>query len=302
MNVKAIETIYKGRRFRSRLEARWAVVFEHMGYKWSYEVEGYEVNGKRYLPDFVIETERGGKFTVEIKNSLHFMGQPASVYMAGRMEGLAQAWRPSEGRSSYVFGHERVPDVYTVVGGKAVKYTGPFWGDARKHSVAHSIDFVMYDEDAQRDVFNRSMAGIDAADIVLCMIEDRECYGTLVEIGYARAKGKKVFIAYVFEDGSKDAYDLNSEDLWFSEAASTKSKYFMSAKEAVDWLHSNIPVRCIAPAGYENLSQVAKATGSAPLMLIGSPGDHVVFGRGPDFEEGALLRGLQARFEHGEKP
>jgi hypothetical protein len=51
--ARAIETLYDGHRFRSRLEARWAVLFNRMGLEWEYEPEGYELsNGKRYLPDF----------------------------------------------------------------------------------------------------------------------------------------------------------------------------------------------------------------------------------------------------------
>ncbi|MEN2464926.1 hypothetical protein [Ornithinibacillus sp. JPR2-1] len=43
MTIKAIETIYKGYRFRSRLEARWAVFFDSLGIKWEYEPEGFEL-------------------------------------------------------------------------------------------------------------------------------------------------------------------------------------------------------------------------------------------------------------------
>lgn len=51
--MKAIETQYKGYRFRSRLEARWAVFFDRLGIKWDYELEGFELpDGTRYLPDF----------------------------------------------------------------------------------------------------------------------------------------------------------------------------------------------------------------------------------------------------------
>lgn len=50
--IQAIETHYKGYRFRSRLEARWAVFFEALGIEWEYEKEGYIVDGKPYLPDF----------------------------------------------------------------------------------------------------------------------------------------------------------------------------------------------------------------------------------------------------------
>ena len=51
--IKAIETRYKGYRFRSRLEARWAVFFDAMGVKWEYEKEGYDLGEAGwYLPDF----------------------------------------------------------------------------------------------------------------------------------------------------------------------------------------------------------------------------------------------------------
>ncbi len=51
--MKPIETIYNGYKFRSRLEARWAVFFDQLGIKYEYEKEGYVLNsGACYLPDF----------------------------------------------------------------------------------------------------------------------------------------------------------------------------------------------------------------------------------------------------------
>jgi hypothetical protein len=51
--IKPIETQYAGCRFRSRLEARWAVFFDHLGIRWEYEPQGFELpSGARYLPDF----------------------------------------------------------------------------------------------------------------------------------------------------------------------------------------------------------------------------------------------------------
>ncbi len=58
--VKAIETVYDGCRFRSRLEARWAVLFDALKIRWQYEPEGFEVGYRlsmqdgtfKYLPDF----------------------------------------------------------------------------------------------------------------------------------------------------------------------------------------------------------------------------------------------------------
>ncbi len=68
MTIQAIQTKYKGYRFRSRLEARWAVFFDALDIEWEYEKEGYilsQIIGKsdfedvddlasdlHYLPDF----------------------------------------------------------------------------------------------------------------------------------------------------------------------------------------------------------------------------------------------------------
>lgn len=55
MSIAAIETEYAGCRFRSRLEARWAVFFDRLRMKWRYEEQGYELaDGTRYLPDFYL--------------------------------------------------------------------------------------------------------------------------------------------------------------------------------------------------------------------------------------------------------
>lgn len=78
--MKAIETRYNGYRFRSRLEARWAVFFDTLGIKYEYEPEGFDLtetwkrvdpNAERlkadqvwYLPDFFLPDY---KYYVEIK-------------------------------------------------------------------------------------------------------------------------------------------------------------------------------------------------------------------------------------------
>ena len=54
MEFKAIETVYNGYRFRSRLEARWAVFFDAAGIKYEYEPEGFTDGDLFYLPDFYL--------------------------------------------------------------------------------------------------------------------------------------------------------------------------------------------------------------------------------------------------------
>lgn len=70
-DIKAIETLYKGYKFRSRLEARWAVFFDKMRIRWFYEHEGYETSTGYYLPDFWLpdtwlrESRKGVLFEVK---------------------------------------------------------------------------------------------------------------------------------------------------------------------------------------------------------------------------------------------
>ena len=47
---KAISTKYKERIYRSKLEARWAAMFDLLG--WNFEYEPFDLNG--WIPDFVI--------------------------------------------------------------------------------------------------------------------------------------------------------------------------------------------------------------------------------------------------------
>lgn len=80
MTIKAIETAYAGCRFRSRLEARWAVFFDTLGIKWQYEVQGYQLEDRLYvrnttdpinylpdfwLPEFNLHAEVKGSFSVQ---------------------------------------------------------------------------------------------------------------------------------------------------------------------------------------------------------------------------------------------
>lgn len=93
--IKPIETVYNGYRFRSRLEARWAVFFDALGIEYEYEKEGFDL-GKYgwYLPDFYLPEQN---FWVEIKPNTY-----------GNLENLwvdhpvFDAWRDNDdGRFSF---------------------------------------------------------------------------------------------------------------------------------------------------------------------------------------------------------
>lgn len=77
--MKAVETAYGGFRFRSRLEARWAVAFDELGINFEYEPEGVRVPIRfrvnwypraaviQYLPDMFLP-DLG--FWCEVKGSM----------------------------------------------------------------------------------------------------------------------------------------------------------------------------------------------------------------------------------------
>jgi len=66
--MKAIETEYKGVLFRSRLEARWAILFDALKLDWVYEPECFELsNGMKYTPDFYIQ-----KYNLYIESKPNF--------------------------------------------------------------------------------------------------------------------------------------------------------------------------------------------------------------------------------------
>lgn len=83
--IEAIETIYRGYKFRSRLEARWAIFFDHMDIRFQYEPEGFKLASGWYLPDFWLPqvrmwaevkrgvfSEREARLTFELSESTGF--------------------------------------------------------------------------------------------------------------------------------------------------------------------------------------------------------------------------------------
>lgn len=87
MEIKAIETIYNGYKFRSRLEARWAVFFDAVGIKYEYEPEGFTDGDLCYLPDFYlpehdtyveVKPKREG-FLEELQKAFSFINEELKI-------------------------------------------------------------------------------------------------------------------------------------------------------------------------------------------------------------------------------
>ena len=87
-SIVPIPTRYSGYHFRSRLEARWAVVFDALGVEWEYEKEGYETPYGWYLPDFWIPIktwEDGYGYFIEIKGKQPTLNEKQKIaYVANK--------------------------------------------------------------------------------------------------------------------------------------------------------------------------------------------------------------------------
>ena len=78
--IKALDTVYRGHKFRSRLEAKWAIFFDEVGIAFQYEPDGYKLsNGMFYLPDFFIPSWDS---FVEIKPNNRFVYNDKCFYLA----------------------------------------------------------------------------------------------------------------------------------------------------------------------------------------------------------------------------
>jgi len=102
--IKAIDTIYNGYKFCSRLEARWAVYFDKVGIKYEYEKEGYDLDGIWYLPDFWLEDFRtmsydGGKTWIKESAYVEIKAQLPTEAEIKKLHLLCEA----TGKNGYIF-------------------------------------------------------------------------------------------------------------------------------------------------------------------------------------------------------
>lgn len=189
--IKAIETRYKGYRFRSRLEARWAVFFDSLSVKWEYECEGYETEYGRYLPDFVVTGTDGAKWFVEIKpDDIAAVGEQKCIYLAGKM---------CSDREADMNGHF---------------VTGP--DDELSHD-SHSF---------HADAVDSCLRGVRSCDVFFAFFETADAHGTLIEMGYAKALNKPIFSGFNYTLGNpwtgEPYHGSGCFSLWFAKEISSE--------------------------------------------------------------------------------
>jgi hypothetical protein len=188
MDIRAIETEYNGYRFRSRLEARWAVFFDSLGVKYEYEPEGFDLgNGIYYLPDFRVkcwgcrgyyerkhpfnlyievkgimtleDAEKINKFTgineydysrgIGIKNPVLIVGGIPS-FSGSHDSGVTEAYNMMDGIDIYPFNYQTIDGDYFAAYPAA--HNGKFylWGDDSNYINSEDIPDVERAYDAAR--------------------------------------------------------------------------------------------------------------------------------------------------------
>jgi len=96
-SIKSIQTYFRGYKFRSRLEARWAVYFDALGIEWEYEPEGFDLGDAGwYLPDFYLP-ELDAWIEIKPKN-----GDRKEVF--DQLVGMMRAGAAEHGRAWGLFG------------------------------------------------------------------------------------------------------------------------------------------------------------------------------------------------------
>jgi hypothetical protein len=232
--LKAIETSYKGYRFRSRLEARWAVFFDAASIAWQYEAQGFETSHGRYLPDFYLPIL---KRWVEVKRE-GMLPKPENIYIAGKMSLCRDE----------------------------VSLNGHYYAGPNLRIGHDSVD--------GEEIVQSCLEGINECTCLLAFVNEMDVHGTLVEAGYALGRRKKVYVAFGREirsvsgfygdSGHGEESDLTFP-IWFLRDLTDNYYCCDSLQHAIDSLFplTDEMKKCASIA----------VDGNGAVLISGSPGD-----------------------------
>lgn len=290
--IKAIETRYKGYRFRSRLEARWAVYFDALELEWEYEPEGFDLgNGEYYLPDFRINCGHG-KFYFEVKAKDGFSpkAKRKKAYLAGKIS-HDQNWRREIANERFI---GQKYEFYSIdpdsrMFSPGFYYSGPNFSDNHGCVVAHQ----------------RARHQIEKSDFLFAWVNSKDAYGTFHEIGFADAIGKKIYIGY--------SPEMPKDDMWFMSKSAEAFGVFDCASDAWESMIPSVTASC------QEERKVCEFSIYKPIVLLmGDPlDDQAYFYNGGGYIDADIdlilnsaledhiksaKKARSARFEHGESP
>lgn len=318
--IKAIETRYRGYRFRSRLEARWAVFFDQLGLKWDYEQQGFDLGQPlgAYLPDFWLPEL---KKWIEIKPESGAV-EPQRLYLAGKITG--DPWRGQIVDNDRVHAAENLlvdgfASLEFAIHGTPHTYVGPFKLGLDKHGCSvlsgdwdqpeesHGLESGntganSHDYPNRGVIFRNCMEAIDDATVVFAWVNSTDCYATFAEIGYAMRARKLVRIG--FDERLSSAV---VDDMWFLSCCASGEGSYPSAAAAFDalvgrcdsWLTDDI----------RKANALTKLSRHSCEIVYGDPLSHYERRNTPWLNghpsakwHDAMIAARSARFEHGETP
>lgn len=339
--LRPIQTIFKGYRFRSRLEARWAVFLDTLGLRWEYEPQGFELrDGTRYLPDFYLPDQ--GAF-VEIKPAVKMLQK--RIYLAGKFScGVkfvnahgVNNWReliaPLYSKMNQLNHNSRESELWAngfhrITGPWLAK---PYDSDVEMMSPPSThgnVSFYFGPQPLGRHIFDYCLETIRRSTTIFAWIDSLDCHGTLMELGYAMALNKEIIIAYHEDldipqheivDGYREHATIARHDLWFVEQAANKVVRSWSPRAAFDLTLGSPPKElqkviqldnwiaiCGNPHPGEYRAFSSAINGYAPFCgCLSKIGNELFVDTGLCQEgevEHALNSARSARFEHGEQP
>ncbi|NDD55379.1 hypothetical protein EBZ39_16215 [bacterium] len=153
-----------------------------------------------------------------------------SFYLAGKITGttwrdsIVPGWSEQNHSCAYLsafFEYEvektwaTVPNACSVLGA-GLDFTGPWWQDTDScgHSTSGSSSFPhgYGSQKSCSEVLSAVQSAITRSDMVFAWIDSGDCYGTIYEIGYAKALGKLVAVG-ISEDFCATPV---ARDMWLS--------------------------------------------------------------------------------------
>ena len=105
---------------------------------------------------------------------------------------------------------------------------------------------------AENSAYRGAIQGIARSDILVAFLDDLEAFGTLVEIGYARALNKKIVVVTPYGDGDYGRSQVGNE-LWFAIRAADRhivlpNRNYESDKDR--WLYAHLSVAAVVGEWY----------------------------------------------------
>lgn len=172
----------------------------------------YRIQGEWFIPSPIIIEHIILLSSQKLSSNLDFKGK-FCFYFAGKIS--ENGWRDAILGSDFCThitnqdetDSNRLPDWKVRENRDGFFYAGPYFiGEDMGHGMNEWMSgyedhgFLVNASDGNHGtnrplVCQNCLTAIDNSNVVFCWIDAIDCYGTVAEIGYARAKGKKIWIA-----------------------------------------------------------------------------------------------------------